>query len=370
MQPGPFVPRPQFLLLPAPNLGGVSLNFTDDSGGVGEYQKSGDAPPAATFEACWSADAILLEAMGLPNVRYPSGMEIAPQLDLRERLGLYGGVRPIRLYHGNDTPLKGYGRARSTLYSFAKAPKGCSRTATRFRRRERRKRATRFAPPASERVCRLAFELARKRRKVCSLVDKANVLSAMVFFCRIFDEVTADYPDVEAGHVEIDATALYRVQRPDQFDVLVTENMFGDILSDLSAGLVGGMGMTPSGDIGDEATVFELAYGAAPDIVRKGIANPIAMHLSAAMMLDWLPSDECRRVGKVLHDAAADALDDDCDCVLDSIIEVLDEKVELLSQFPKAKARECLFLSATSALSPTAITTAAGLDELFVVAHF
>jgi 3-isopropylmalate dehydrogenase len=104
----------------------------------------------------------------------------------------------------------------------------------------------------------------------------------------VFDEVAVTFPDVEANHAYIDAQALYLVQRPQSLDVLVTENMFGDILSDLAAGLIGGMGMAPSADIGDRHGVFQPAHGTAPDIAGKGIANPIAAILSAAMMLDWL----------------------------------------------------------------------------------
>ncbi|MHC4213873.1 MAG: isocitrate/isopropylmalate family dehydrogenase, partial [Planctomycetota bacterium] len=127
-----------------------------------------------------------------------------------------------------------------------------------------------------------------KRCKKVTLVDKANVLPSMVFFRRIFDEVAESFPEVDTERVYVDAAALYLVQRPQDFDVLVTENMFGDILSDLAAGLVGGMGMAPSGDIGDECAVFQPSHGSAPDIAGKGIANPTASILSVAMMLDWL----------------------------------------------------------------------------------
>ena len=298
-------------------LDGLALNFTEHSVGVGEYQRSGDALPEATFEAVAAADAILLGAMGLPNVRYPSGKEIAPQLDLRERMGLFGGVRPIRLYHENDTPLKGYGPGTIDFVLVRESTEGLfsGRDATPDLTAAEACNTMRITRTGAERVCRLAFELARKRRKKCALVDKANVLSSMVFFRHIFDEVAQDFPDVEAGHVYIDATALYLVQRPHQFDVLVTENMFGDILSDLPAGLVGGMGMAPSADIGETAAVFQPAHGSAPDIVGQGIANPVAMHLSAAMMLDWLGEfrgggEACRRGGDVLHAAVADVLAD------------------------------------------------------------
>jgi 3-isopropylmalate dehydrogenase len=113
----------------------------------------------------------------------------------------------------------------------------------------------------------------------------------MAFFRRVFDEVAPDYPDVATERVYVDACALYLVRCPERFDVLVTENMFGDILSDLTAALVGGMGMAPSADIGAQYAVFQPSHGSAPDIAGRGIANPVATILSAAMMLDWFGTD-------------------------------------------------------------------------------
>jgi 3-isopropylmalate dehydrogenase len=110
----------------------------------------------------------------------------------------------------------------------------------------------------------------------------------MAYFRKIFYEIAPEFSDVRVDHCYVDAAALFLVRRPRDFDVLVTENMFGDILSDLSASLVGGMGMAPSADIGDQHAVFQPAHGSAPDIAGKGIANPVAMILSVAMMLDWL----------------------------------------------------------------------------------
>jgi 3-isopropylmalate dehydrogenase len=127
-----------------------------------------------------------------------------------------------------------------------------------------------------------------QRRKRLALVDKANVLPSMAFFRSVFDEVASAFPEVTTERVYVDAAALYAVTQPQRFDVIVTENMFGDILSDLLAGLVGGMGMAPSADIGDRYAVFQPSHGSAPDIAGQGIADPVATILSAAMMLEWL----------------------------------------------------------------------------------
>ena len=118
-------------------------------------------------------------------------------------------------------------------------------------------------------------------------VDKANIFKSMAFFRHVFDGVAAE-ADIAADHAYVDAMSLYMVRRPETYDVMVTENMFGDILSDLGAGLVGGLGMAPSGDIGEDAAVFQPSHGTAPDIAGQGIANPTGAILSAAMMLRWL----------------------------------------------------------------------------------
>ena len=146
----------------------------------------------------------------------------------------------------------------------------------------------------SERLFDFSFRLAARRKARghanggLTCVDKANVFKAFAFFREIFDETAQRHPDVRADHLYIDACAARLVQRPWDCDVMVTENMFGDILSDLTAGLIGGMGMAPSADIGDKYAVFQPCHGTAPDIMGQGKANPTGMILSAAMMLDWL----------------------------------------------------------------------------------
>lgn len=145
------------------------------------------------------------------------------------------------------------------------------------------------------RICRQAFDLARRRpgaprdgQRRVTCVDKSNVLKSYAFFREVFDEVSADYPDVQPEHAYIDAMTAYLVQAPSRYDVIVAENMFGDILSDLGAATVGGLGLAPSGDIGEHHALFQPSHGTAPDIAGKGIANPLATILSAALVLEWL----------------------------------------------------------------------------------
>jgi 3-isopropylmalate dehydrogenase len=275
--------------------GGFRLAFEEHPAGAFAYRDTGAALPKDTMDAARKADAILLGAMGWPDIRYPDGTEIAPQLDLRFDLGLYAGVRPVRTLPG-VSPVLASPRAasldfvlirESTEGLFASRGKGIVEGDTEARD------TMVITRPTSERLFDFAFGLARGRKKrghpgKVACVDKANVFASMAFFRRIFDERAKRHPDIAAEHLYVDATALYMVQKPWIFDVAVTENMFGDILSDLGAGLMGGMGFAPSADIGDEHAVFQPCHGTAPDIAGKDIANPTAMFLSGAMMLEWL----------------------------------------------------------------------------------
>jgi len=273
--------------------GGPVCRFAEYPCGAGCYLERGTPLPEETLAACRERDAVLLGAMGLPHVRWPDGTEMRPQVDLRFQLDLYAGVRPIYLYSAAHTPLKGLQPGDIDLVILRENVEGlfASMNAGIELRGEVAVDSMVITRTGTERVARYAFELARERghnpMKV-TCVDKANVFRSMAFFRRIFDEVAAGYPDVEREHAYIDALALHLVQRPETFDVLVMENMYGDIVSDLAAGLVGGMGMAPSGDLGEAAAVFQPSHGTAPDIAGQGIGNPVATILSAAMMLRWL----------------------------------------------------------------------------------
>jgi 3-isopropylmalate dehydrogenase len=276
-------------------VGGFSLATASYPAGAGHYRDHGEALPKSTLNACRAADAILLAAMGLPSVRYPDGTEITPQIDLRFELGLYAGVRPVRTMPGLPKVLADPRAANldfvlvreSTEGLFATKGKGAVVSDLVATETLVITRAT------SERLFDFCFELARQRKAIgkpgrVTCVDKANVFTSMAFFRKIFDERAARFPDIAKDYAYVDATALNMVRNPWAMDVLVTENMFGDILSDLGAGLMGGMGMAPSADIGDHHAVFQPCHGTAPDIVGQGKANPTAMFLSGAMMLEWL----------------------------------------------------------------------------------
>ncbi len=273
--------------------GGPACRFETYPCGAGCYLEQGDPLPETTLKACRQADAVLLGAMGLPHVRWPDGTEMRPQVDLRFKLDLYAGVRPIYLYATWHTPLKGLEAGDIDMVILRENVEGlfASMNAGIELHGEVAVDSMVITRLGTERVVRYAFELARERRKdpmKVTCVDKANIFRSMAFFRSVYDRVAQDYAEIERDYAYVDALALYLVQQPQSYDVMVTENMYGDILSDLAAGLVGGMGMAPSGDIGPDAAVFQPSHGTAPDIAGQGIANPVATILSAGMMLQWL----------------------------------------------------------------------------------
>jgi 3-isopropylmalate dehydrogenase len=175
--------------------------------------------------------------------------------------------------------------------------------------------------PGTERIVRWAFKLAMQRKgapadgvRRVTCVDKANIFQSMAFFRQIFYEVAKGFPTVQAEHAYVDAMTMYMIQRPLRYDVMVSENMFGDIISDLGAGTVGGLGIAPSGDIGDTYGLFQPSHGTAPDIAGKGVANPIAQILSARMMLEWLAETkndpQCARAAEAIERSVEKTLAD------------------------------------------------------------
>lgn len=271
------------------------LKFKDAPAGAAHYAKTGESLPDASMETARNADAILLSAMGLPDVRYEDGTEISPQIDLRKALTLFAGVRPVTVRKGQRTPLNMPAGKEIDFVLIRESTEGLfySQGCGEVTGNEARETLL-ITRDISEKLFHFAFDLAKTRKQAgrgpgkVTCVDKANVFRAFAFFREIFDAEAAKHPDLAADHAYVDATALWMVQKPWDFDVMVTENMFGDILSDLGAGLMGGLGLAPSADIGLDHAVFQPCHGSAPDIAGQGLANPFAMILSAAMMLDWL----------------------------------------------------------------------------------
>ncbi len=276
----------------AGSVHGFNLYYQNVDAGAQYYQRTGESISAASMESIGKADAVLLGAMGLPNVRKPDGTEIAPQIDIREHYKLFASLRPAKLFKGVSGPL----RTESVdMLVIRETTEGLF--AGRHDRLEPSDSSVSDRMTITRETCEKLFELAfaqaRLRRRQGSpghvtLFDKANVLRSNAFMRKIFDEVAARHPDIGADRIYIDAGSMMMVMNPARFDVIVTENVFGDIVSEIAAGIVGGLGVAPSADVSKEHAVFQPCHGTAPDIAGKGIANPVATILSAAMMLDWI----------------------------------------------------------------------------------
>ena len=272
----------------------LKFHFTEAPAGANHYRETGKSMPDSTVRLCDEADAILLGACGLPSVRYPDNTEIMPQVELRFLFDLYAGVRPARLIPGVPSPIIGADQRGIDLVVIRESTEGLFASMGKgVITHEDARETLVITRKTSERLFEFSFKLAERRKArgrpgALTCVDKANVFKAFAFFREMFDEAAQRHPEVKPDRLYVDACSAMLVKRPWDFDVMVMENMFGDILSDLTAGLIGGMGMAPSADIGDRHAVFQPCHGTAPDIMGQGKANPTAMILSAAMMLDWL----------------------------------------------------------------------------------
>jgi 3-isopropylmalate dehydrogenase len=263
-------------------------------GGIA-IDETGSALPNGTLALCLAADAVLLGAVGGPQWSDPKA-PVRPEqglLKLRQEMGVYANLRPVKVLDAlaEASPLK-TDRVRGVDILIVRELTG----GLYFGKPQGRESVDgersavdtmRYSEREIRRVAQLAFELARKRRGKLTSVDKANVLASSRLWREIVHEVAAGYPDVECEDVLVDACAMYLINRPADYDVIVTENMFGDILSDEASMITGSLGMLPSASLGDPGIpgLFEPIHGSAPDIAGQGIANPLATILSAAMLL-------------------------------------------------------------------------------------
>jgi 3-isopropylmalate dehydrogenase len=301
-------------------IGGCSIDIDEIDAGAAYFAKTSvDIQPDGE-ERAGVADAIFLGAIGMPSIRHADGTEISPHLRLRDRFGLYAGVRPVKAYPNAPQRLADPRAAAIDMIILRESTEGLFYSAAVHGRSEivpdvEVKDIMRITRETTEKLHAYAFKLARRRKERGKLgkltcVDKANVFASQAFFRQIFDEVKIYNPDVDTGYNYVDAQALDLVRKPWEFDVMVMENMFGDILSDLAGGLVGGMGMASCAEIGDNHGLFQPAHGSAPDIMGQDKANPLAAILSGALMLDYLAertgNESFGRAGALI-DAAVDA---------------------------------------------------------------
>ena len=243
-------------------------------GGSG-IRECGEPLPAATLAACRAADAVLLAAVGSPEYDRAAVRPEQGLLYIRSGLGVFANLRPVRA-EGVDLMI-----VRELSGGLYYGRRGRLSDGMVFDTCE-------YHPWQIERIARRAFELARGRRRSVTLADKHGLLATSALWREVVEEVATGYPDVRLDAMLVDNAAMQLVRDPGQFDVLLTENTFGDILSDVAAAATGGIGLAPSASLGEDGPgIFEPIHGSAPDIAGRGIANPAAMLRSAAMMLAY-----------------------------------------------------------------------------------
>jgi 3-isopropylmalate dehydrogenase len=293
---------------------GVQTERVDFDLGAERYLKTGETLPDSVLEDMRHLDAVLLGAVGDPRVP-PGVLERDLLLRLRFELDLYVNLRPVKLPDGVPTPLANKTTADIDMIVVRENSEGLYSGAggvqARGTAREVATQESINTRAGVDRVLEFAFDLAERRpRKKITLVHKTNVLThAGALYMRAFEEMgESNFPEIARDYVHVDAACLYFVTQPERFDVVVTDNMFGDILTDIGAAIAGGMGLAASGNINPPRrapSIFEPVHGSAPDIAGKGYANPVACILSVAMLLDHLGEpDAARRV----EDAALRAL--------------------------------------------------------------
>jgi 3-isopropylmalate dehydrogenase len=257
--------------------------------GGAALEACGEPLPAATLAACRAADAVFLGAVGAPAYdRHPR--DLKPEtglLRLRAGLGLYANLRPVAVSEAllPASPLKAEVVRGADLLIVRELAGGLYYGEPRGLTAERGLNTMAYTKPEVERIARVAFEAARGRRRKLTSVDKANVLESSQLWRAVVTEVAKDYPDVALEHAYVDSTAMALVTRPAGFDVVLTENLFGDILSDEAAVLPGSLGLLPSASLGEGPGLFEPVHGSAPDLAGKGVANPGGAIASAALLL-------------------------------------------------------------------------------------
>ena len=272
---------------------GHSFDFQFALTGAAAIDKVGDPYPDATHEICMAADAVLFGAIGDPKYDNDPKAKVRPEqglLGMRKKLGLYANIRPVATFPSliDKSPLKN-DRVEGADFVVVRELTGGIYFGQPRGRTEDQKTAFDtcvYSVDEIERILKLAFEYAGKRNKRLTVVDKANVLASSRLWREVSQRMEKDYPEITVDYMFVDNAAMQLIQWPKKFDVMVTENMFGDILSDEASVITGSLGLLPSASVGLHTSVFEPIHGSYPQAAGKNIANPVATILSAAMLLE------------------------------------------------------------------------------------
>ena len=292
--------------------------FTFEFGIVGAaaIDEVGNPYPEETHTICLNSDAVLFGAIGDPKYDNNPSAKVRPEqglLEMRKKLQLFANIRPINTFKSliDKSPLRPDLVKGADFIIIRELTGGIYYGELRGRTEDGKKAfdTNVYSKEEIERVVKLAFGFSAKRKKKLTAIDKANVLATSRLWRETIQEMEKDYPDIEVEHMLVDNAAMQIIQRPTKFDVVVTENMFGDILTDEASVITGSLGLLPSASIGIHTSVFEPIHGSYPQAAGKDIANPLATILSAAMMFE--DALNLREEGKIIRDAVAASIDAD-----------------------------------------------------------
>lgn len=289
-----------------------TFNFTPALIGAAAIDSCGEPYPAATHKVCADSDAILFGAIGDPRFDNDPSAKVRPEqglLKMRKDLGLYANIRPLVMFKklADRSPLKTDRTEGVDFVCVRELTGGIYFGSPRGRSEDGQTAfdSCVYSKTEIERIVRIGFEMAKTRNKHLTVVDKANVLATSRLWREVSKEISKEYPEIEVDYMFVDNAAMQLIQRPAFFDVMVTENMFGDILTDEASVISGSLGLLPSASIGSKVALFEPIHGSYPQAAGKNIANPMATILSAAMMLEHL---SLHTEGKAIRTAVETAI--------------------------------------------------------------
>ncbi|ETD21402.1 MULTISPECIES: 3-isopropylmalate dehydrogenase [Prevotellaceae] len=278
--------------------------------GAHAIDKIGDPFPEETYKVCMNADAVLFAAVGDPKYDNDPMARVRPEqglLAMRKRLGLFANIRPVQTFKCllHKSPLKDE-LIKGADFICIRELTGGMYFGEKYQDNDKAYDTNYYTRPEIERILRVAYEYARKRRRHLTVVDKANVLASSRLWRHVAKELAPEYPDVETDYMFVDNAAMRMIAEPTFFDVMVTENTFGDILTDEGSCISGSMGLLPSASTGEHTPVFEPVHGSWPQATGKNLANPIAQILSVAMMLEHF---DLKEEGALIRKAVDESLD-------------------------------------------------------------
>ncbi|MGM9715781.1 MAG: 3-isopropylmalate dehydrogenase [Prevotella sp.] len=270
---------------------GHEVTYTEALCGAHAIDEVGDPFPEATFQTCMEADAVLFAAVGDPKFDNDPTAKVRPEqglLAMRKKLGLFANIRPVQTFECllHKSPLKDE-LIKGADFICIRELTGGMYFGEKYQDNDKAYDTNIYTRPEIERILRVGVDYARKRQHHLTVVDKANVLASSRLWRQIAKEMEPQYPDVQVDYMFVDNAAMRMIQDPRFFDVMVTENTFGDILTDEGSCISGSMGLLPSASTGEHTPVFEPVHGSWPQAAGKNLANPIAQILSVAMMLEY-----------------------------------------------------------------------------------